>query len=130
MRIAKAIIAGSLAAGFVATSASTADASWRGHRGYGHGYYRGGPGPVLGLVGGVIVGAVTLATVPFAILAGATGNGPSPRDYDGPSRGYDGPPPRGYDGPPPGYYPPPPPPPRYYRQDPRYYGPPPDYYGR
>jgi hypothetical protein len=107
MQKSRAIIAGALAAVFVTASASSADAYWRGHRGYyGHYYggYYGGPGPVLGLVGGVVVGAATIATAPFAILGAALGARPAP-DY----------------GPPPGYYPPPPPPDYYgYRQN--YYG--------
>jgi hypothetical protein len=114
MRITKPLMAGLLAAAFVAASASSADAYWRGyHHGYRGGCYRCGPGPVLGLVGGVVVGAATLATAPFAILGavlGADRPPPPPPQYYGPPRGY---------GPPPGYYGPP-----------RAYGPPPGYYGR
>jgi hypothetical protein len=93
----KAVIAVLLAGAFVAASASDASARW-----YRHPYYHSGPGPVLGLVGGVLVGAATIATLPFALVGAAV----APRYY-GPDPGY--------------YYGPPPPPPRaYYRG---YYGP-------
>ena len=84
----------------------------RWHRG---GYYHRGPGPVLGLLGAVVVGAATIATAPIAILANA---GRSP-EYNGPQQ-------RGYYGPPPGAYDDAPPPRDYYRHN---YGPPPGYYG-
>ena len=61
---------------------SGAEARWFRHGG-GHYYYHGGPG----LVGGVIVGAATLATLPFAVLGAAVNPGPA---Y-GPPPGY-GPP--------------------------------------
>jgi hypothetical protein len=131
MRGSKIIFATLTASALLAASVSAADA--RGFR------YR-GPGPVLGLLGGVIVGAATIATLPFAILADAARPGPPPRDYYGQDdRGY-GPPQGSYGygygppAPPPppqdrygyGYGPPAaPPPPRYYRG----YGPPPSYYG-
>jgi len=138
VRHVRAFIAAGLSAALLASSASSADARW-GHRGsYGHGgsygrggYYGGGPG----LIGGVVVGALTLATLPFALLGAATrpapppgyygsGYGPAPYGYGPP------PPPRGYDqqyGPPPqqqGYNQQYGPPPGYDRQ----YGPPPGYY--
>jgi hypothetical protein len=123
MRGSKIIFATLMAFALLAASMSAADA-----RGFRHG----GPGPVLGLLGGVIVGAATIATLPFVILADAARPGPAPPDYYGQDdRGY-GPPPNYYGGQPaygPGYGPPPPPPPSYYQRDPRYYGPPPDYYG-
>jgi hypothetical protein len=120
MRNAKTYVALGLAGVLLAASASSADARWYHHgRGgyYGHGGYRGGPG----LVGGVVVGALTLATLPFAIVGAAVSpphSGPPPGYYGG---GY-GPPPA-----PPYYgnYGPPPPPPDYYRN----YGPPRGYYG-
>jgi hypothetical protein len=95
----KAAAAGLTAALLLAGSVSSAQARWYGHR---------GPGPVAGLVGGVVVGAATIATLPFALLAGAARPAPPPPAYYGP----------------PAYAYPPPPPPRYYR-----YGPPPGYYG-
>lgn len=105
MRIAKVLLATMVAGFALAATSSGASAQWYHHR-----YYHRGPGPVLGLVGGVIVGAATIATLPFAILGAAV---------------------RPAEPPPPAYYPPPPgPPPRYY--GPRAYGPgaygPPGYY--
>ena len=87
MRHARTIIAAGLSAALLAVSASSADARW-GHRGYyghagyyahgGHygrgGYYGGGPG----LVGGAVIGALTLATLPFALLGAATSPAPPP----------------------------------------------------
>lgn len=106
MRHVKTLVAAGVSVALLAASASSAEARW-GHRGYygrggyyGHGGYRGGPG----LVGGVIVGALTLATLPFAIL-GATAS-PELRP---PSRAYYGP---GYQPSPNEYGPPPSP---YYR---------------
>jgi hypothetical protein len=117
MRKLKTVIALGLSAALLAASASAADADWH-HRGYyGHGRYYGHGGP--GLVGGVVVGALTLATLPFAILGAATSPSPPPPP---PPPAYYGPRPYGY-GPP--AYGPPPPPPGYYRN----YGPPPGYYG-
>jgi hypothetical protein len=113
MRGNKIIFATLTASALLAASVSAADA-----RGFRHG----GPGPVLGLLGGVIVGAATIATLPFVILADAVRPSPPPRDYYGQdNRGY-GPPQGSYGY---GYGPPAPPPPRYYRG----YGPPPGYYG-
>ncbi len=123
MQKRKAVVAGLLAASFLAASISTADAAWfRGHREY---YHR-GPGPVLGLVGAIVVGAATIATAPFAIIAGAGRSEPPPPDYYGPPPGY-GPPAYG----PPAYGPPAygPPPAYYYGRGPGYYGPPRGYYG-
>lgn len=151
MRHARTIISAGLSAALLAVSASSADARW-GHRGsYGHGgyygrggYYGGGPG----LVGGVVVGALTLATLPFAILGAAASPAPPPPPpaynngpgYGPAPYGYGPPPtPRGYNqqyGPQTGYnqqYGSPPgysqqqygPPPGYYN---RQYGPPPGYY--
>jgi hypothetical protein len=105
MRKVKAVFVGATALMLIAASISSADARWRGHR---------GPGPVAGLIGGVVVGAATIATLPFALLGDAVRPlPPPPPAYAGP--GY-GPDPYGYA---------PPPPPRYYRG----YGPPPGYYG-
>lgn len=121
MRHARTIIAAGLSAALLAVSASSADARW-GHRGYyGHGGYYGrsgyyGAGP--GLVGGVVVGALTLATLPFALLGAATSPAPPPQP---PRLGYYGP---GYGPAPYGYGPPPPP--RGYDQQ---YGPPPPQQG-
>src|ERR1700761_2636964 len=118
MRKRKIIIATLAVAALLTASVSSADAGWYRHR---------GPGPVLGLLGGIVVGAATIATLPLAIVAGAARPGPG---YYGRNAYYYGPPPQswgdgyGYnygDG---GNYGPPPPP-RYYRN----YGPPPGYYG-
>jgi hypothetical protein len=106
MRKSRAIFVGATALILFAASVSSADARWHGGRR--------GPGPVLGLIGGAVVGAATIATLPFALLADAAR--PLPPPAYGP--GY-GPDPYGYA--------PPPPPPRYYRG--YGYGPPPGYYG-
>jgi hypothetical protein len=112
MQRARALIATGLAAALLAVCASSADARWY-HRGfYGHGGYYGHGGP--GLVGGVVLGAAAIATLPFAILGAATRPAEPAPPYYGP--GY-GPAPYGY------APPPPPPPPAYYRG----YGPPPGY---
>lgn len=118
MQASKVLIAVGLTGAMLAASASSASARWY-HRPYS--YHR-GPGPVLGLVGGIVVGAATIATLPFAILGGAIRSAsPPPPDYYGPGPGY---------APPPEAYGPPPPPPRPYYYGPRrYYGPPPGYYG-
>lgn len=89
----KAIIGSVVAASLLAVSVTSASADrWHG-RGYYHGggYYRGGPGPVLGLLGAVVVGAATIATLPLRIVGDAVA--PPPPRY---------------------YAPPPPPPPAYY----------------
>ena len=117
MQKRKILVAGLLAASFLAISVSSAEARWYRHDYY---YYHRGPGPVLGLVGAAVVGAATIATLPFAIIAGAGRAEP--------------PPPPAYYGPPPGAYPPPD---YYYRSSPDYYrgapgyyyGPPRGYYG-
>ena len=104
----KSLIAVGMAGLVLAATSSTASAEW-GHRHY---YYHRGPGPVLGLVGGLVVGAATVATLPFAILGAATrpAEPPPPPAYYGPPPppAYAPPPPRGYPGyyygPPPGYY--------------------------
>jgi len=118
MRGGKIIFATLAASALLAASVSSADARWFGHR---------GRGPGFGLLGGAIVGAATIATLPFA-LAGAAIAGPPPRGYYD-QGGYGPPQGGGYGyGPPPGTYgygPPPPQPPSYYRG----YGPPPGYYG-
>jgi hypothetical protein len=125
MRTSKVLIAAGLTGAMLAASVSTASARW-----YHYSYYHRGPGPVLGLVGGIVVGAATIATLPFALLAGAGRERPPPPDYygsPGPSYGPQsnayGPPGRGY-GPPPEDYGPPPP--HYYGLR-GYYGPPPGY---
>jgi hypothetical protein len=167
MRRAKAFVAAGLSATVLVLSVSSADARW-GHRGfyghggfhggggyYGRGYYGGGPG----LVGGVVVGALTLATLPLAILSSAVGPGRgAAQGYDRPNYGpspyaYGPPPPRGYDQPygppqqqgysqqyePRGYYEQYGPPPQQQGYNEQYgprsgysgdYGPPPGYYGR
>jgi hypothetical protein len=121
----KGLIAVGLSAAVLVATSSAASAGW-----YRHGYHR-GPGPVLGLVGGLVVGVATIATLPFAILGAAVSPAPPPPPpppaYYGPpqQQGYYGPPPRqGYYGPPPqqGYYGPQP-------QQQGYYGPPPGYSG-
>ena len=104
MRHARTIITAGLSATLLVVFASPADARW-GHRGYyGHGGYygRGGYyGGGAGLVGGVVVGALTLATLPFALLGAATRPAPLPPP---PPPGYYGP---GYGRAPYGYGPPP-----------------------
>ena len=91
MRKSKVVIAILLTGALVALSASDASArGWGRHR---------GPGPVLGLVGGVLAGAVAIATLPFVIVGDVVD--PGPRYYareDGYyGRGYaPAPPPRGY----------------------------------
>jgi hypothetical protein len=106
MRMSRALIAAGMTGLMLAASVSGAEARWF-HRG---GFHRG-----PGLVGGIVVGAATLATLPFAVVGAAINPGPAygpPPGYGyGPPQGYGpayGPPqsygpPQGY-GPPPGYY--------------------------
>jgi hypothetical protein len=116
MRRSTAIFVGVTTLVLFAASVSSADAR---RFGYGHR----GPGPVLGLIGGVVVGAATIATLPFALLADAARPAPPPPPaYYGPGYGSYSP---GY-GPDPYGAAPPPPPPRSYRS---YGPPPPGYYG-
>jgi len=129
MRGNKVIFTTLTASALLAAAVSSADA-----RGFG----RRGIGPVAGLLGGIVLGAAAIATLPFALLADGARRGPSSGGYYG--EGDYGPPQGAYGyGPPPpppppradyygrpgyGYGPPPPPPPRdYYRG----YGPPPGY---
>jgi hypothetical protein len=126
MQTRKAIIAGTLAVAFLATSLTSASARGFHHHGSGRGF---------GLVGALFAGAATIVTAPLAIIAEAGrgsrsdydgpdyDNGPPPRDYPArPRSSYYGPPPgnyppqSGYYGPPQGNYPPPP--------QSSYYGPP------
>jgi hypothetical protein len=88
----KAVIAIALCGAFVALSAS--DASARGW------HHHGGPGFVLGAVGGLVAGAVTIATLPLVVVGSAFDGG---RRYARRDAYY------GDD-----YPPPPPPPPRGY----------------
>lgn len=129
MRLGRALLGGAVIAALAIAPLSSASAGWRHHRG-GH---WGGP---LGFVGGVIVGAATIATLPLALAADAA-NPPPPRYYGpppayGPPPGYYGPPAAGYYGPPRGYYGPQPgygaPPPGYDQapQQRQSYGPPPN----
>ena len=113
MRASRAVFSAVLATAFMGASVSEASARWDHYRGHG------GPG----LIGGLIVGAATIATLPLAIIAGAVN--PEPRGYYGPPEGAPPPPrPYGYG---PGYYAAPP---GYYGRTPRRpYGPPPGYYG-
>jgi hypothetical protein len=95
----KAIIAIVLTGAFVALCASDASA-----RGWGRHY---GPGPVLGIVGGVLAGAVAIATLPFVVVGAVIDPGPRREGYYEGGDGYYGrdyapPPPRGYYGR--GYY--------------------------
>ena len=124
VRHVRTFIAVGLSAALLAASASSADARW-GHGGFfgrgGHsgfhgrggyygraGYYGGGPG----FVGGVVVGALALATLPFALAGAAAGPPPPPPGYLG----------HGYGSEPYGYGPPAGPAPQGYDQQ---YGPPP-----
>jgi hypothetical protein len=109
MQKQKAIVAGALATLILAITMTPASAQ---------GYHYRGPGPVLGLLGAAVVGAATVATLPFAILAGA-GEGLQPGGYYGPPA-YGPPPSPSYYAPPLRYYAPPPP--RYYGRPRRYYG--------
>jgi hypothetical protein len=131
MRASKIIVATLAASALLTASVASADARGFWHRGH---------GPGVGLIGGVVLGAAAIATLPFALLANGAYPGPSARgyygqgEYDyGPSQAGYGPPPGppsqggGYYGPPNNYgygYGPPPPPPPPYRG---YYGPPPGY---
>ncbi len=117
MRVGRALVGGLVAAALIAAPVSSASAGWRHHH----------DGRGIGLVGGLIIGAATIATLPLAIVAGAAGPPPGRPYYNGLPPGYYGPP-GGYYGPPQGYYGPPPaygPPPGY--PPPQYYGPPPGY---
>jgi hypothetical protein len=120
MQKRKALVAATLAGVFLAGTVTTASAArWHTREYRGGGYYHRGPGPVLGLLGAVVVGAATIATAPIAILAGAgRPPPPPPPNYYGPPQAYG---PGGYED-----APPPPPPPGYYQRN---YGPPPGYYG-
>jgi len=122
MRGSKTIVTSLAASALLAASVSSADAYWYRHR---------NPGPVLGLLGGIIVGAVTIATLPLAIVGDAVNPGPPPDYYGRDAYAYG--PPQNYWGDGYGYNygdggnygPPPPPPPGYYQG----YAPPPGYYG-
>ena len=96
MQKTKAVIAIILCGAFVALSASDASArGWGRHR---------GPGPVLGIVGGVLAGAVAIATLPLVVVGSAFNPGPPRARYDDRGDGYYAqdypppPPPRGYYG--------------------------------
>lgn len=106
----KAITASSMAAMLLITSV-TAAAAWD-DRGYREDHR--GPGPVLGFVGDVLLGAVKVATAPLALLAdvGRDGRRYHHRDFDDEgayvtskeqARAYYGAGAEFY-GPPPGYY--------------------------
>lgn len=124
MRPAKAILGGIVAAALVVAPMSSAFADWHHHRG----------GRGVGLIGGLFLGAATIATLPFAIVGSVVAPRPAyagpPPGYYGPPPGYAGAPP-GYAGPPPGYYGAPRgyygPPQGYGPPPPQYYGPPPGY---
>ena len=93
MRVGRGAGVGLLAAGLMVLSISDASARcWRWHC---------VPGPLLALpfvvAGAAVATAATIATAPFAVVAGAPG------PYYGPRTSYYGPPPGYYD-PPPGYY--------------------------
>jgi hypothetical protein len=95
MRNCKVIFSTLAACVLLTASISSADARWFGHR---------GRGPGLGILGGAIVGAATIATLPFALLAGAANAGPPSRGYYD-QRAYGPPPGGGYGyGPPQGDY--------------------------
>ncbi len=104
----KLLVVGGLVAALAVAPVSSAYA-WRDHDRW-HG------GPIFwpfAAAAAVVVGAATLATLPFRAVAAAT--------YPGPY--YYAPPPPAYYPPPQGYYPPP----GYYAPPPAYYPPPPGY---
>ncbi|HLJ21520.1 MAG TPA: hypothetical protein VKU84_15040 [Stellaceae bacterium] len=119
----KMLIAGGLAVALAAAPLSSAYA-WRDHD-----HWHGGPifWP-FAAAAAIVVGAATIATLPFRAVAAVTSPGPY----------YAPPPAPTYYAPPPAYYPPPPqgyapqayypPPQAYYPPQPRYYAPPPAYY--
>ena len=128
MRILNIVATSTLAGLLLATTVSTADAArWE----------RRGP-PIRGIfgaVGALVVGAATIATLPFAIAAGAARAAtPAPAYYPNTRFGYYPPPPPAYVSPP-AYYAPPPAstwygaPPAVYGQStaPGYYYPPQSY---
>jgi hypothetical protein len=115
MRAYRTVITIMLAISAVGLPLSSASAGWH-HRGL-------IPG-LADAAGAVVVGAATIATAPFAIVAGIAGvpyrYGPPPRFYDRyPRRRYYGPPSRAYVARPQNYYD---------QLRPRYYRPPPPYY--
>jgi len=123
MRLKQIVVAGLFAGLALSMPIASASAAW----------HQRGLAPSLGnALGAVFVGAATIATAPFAIVAGVTGapyRYGQPRGY-GPPRTYHRPPQHPYYGPPPrayGYAPVPPP--NYYPPRPRYYGYPQPYYG-
>lgn len=115
MRISKIVATSALAAALLATTVSTADAARWDRRGP---PVRG----IFGAVGALVVGAATIATLPFAIAASAARAATPPPVYY-PNTG-------------PAYYPPPTsayaPPRAYYAPPPAttWYAAPPDVYGQ
>lgn len=109
------LVVGGLVAALAVAPVSSAWA-WRDHDRW-HG------GPLFwpfAAAAAVVVGAATIATLPFRAVAGAAYY-PGPAYYAPPAAYY---PPPGYYPPAPGYYPPPP---GYYAPPPAYYPPPPGY---
>lgn len=114
----KMLIVGGLAAALAVAPLSSAYA-WRDHDRW-HG------GPIFwpfAAAAAIVVGAATIATLPFRAVAAVTAPGPYYYAPPPPAPAYY-PPPQAYYPPPQGYYPPQP---RYYAPPPAYYPPPPGY---
>jgi|ERR1051326_859732 annexin A7/11 len=122
----KTLIVGGLVAALAVAPVSSAWA-WRDHDHHWHG------GPLFwpfAAAAAIVVGAATIATLPFRAVAAATYPGPyyyppqpAPAYYAPPQQGYY-PPQQGYYPPQQGYYPPQQ---GYYAAPPAYYPPPPGY---
>ena len=111
----KLLIVGGMVAALAVAPVSSAYA-WRDHD-----RWHGGPLWLpFAIAGAVVVGAATIATLPFRAVAAATSPGPyyyapppapayyaPPQGYYAPPQGYYAPQ-QGYYAPPPAYYPPPP----------------------
>lgn len=115
----KMLIVGGLAVALAAAPLSSAFA-WRDHD-----HWHGGPifWP-FAAAAAIVVGAATIATLPFRAVAAVTSPGPYYYAPPPPAPAYYAPP-QAYYPPPQGYYPPPQ---GYYAPQPRYYAPPPAYY--
>ncbi len=113
----KLLVVGGLVAALAVAPVSSAYA-WRDHD-----HWHGGPifWP-FAAAAAVVVGAATIATLPFRAVAAATYPGPYYAPQPAPAYYA---PPQAYYPPPPGYYQPQP---GYYQPQPGYYAPPPAYY--